>query len=432
MVSLLSVLAYTRLTELVPTPRLFGMVGVGFSCLFAVLAALLALPGNGPSAPTPHSPGRLLGWVCYCSIESFGSVAVALFWAFTNDTVDLETAKSSYGIIIAVAQLGAISGASIATYAGVLHSYGIFLIGALPPVVAAYMMRSIAQERRKDGSAAAVKVSHQGSALDAAWSGLRLVLLDPYVLGLLIVSSVSEIVLTILDFQLKAMGAHETGAATGVEGGSDLMTSFMARFGQFANLVSLSMSLLGTSIIVRRFGVRGALLVFPLVMTSVVGVATLAHGTQANLPFLVGGVAVLKGLTYALHEPLKEMLYKPTTAEVKFKARAWIDVFASRGAKAIGSAVNALAGHNPTSAGASASLGFSLLVAVGMVRLAQLMGRAFDEGMKQLPREESQGEIAVESDGEDLALVSADGERFLETEDNEWSHYATADEDHSR
>eukprot|EP00968_Pinguiococcus_pyrenoidosus_P007866 scaffold536_cov250-Pinguiococcus_pyrenoidosus.AAC.15 len=67
-----------------------------------------------------------------------------------------------------------------------------------------------------------------------------------------------------------------------------------------------------------------------------------------------------------------------------------------------------------------------------MVRLAQLMGRAFDEGMKQLPREESQGEIAVESDGEDLALVSADGERFLETEDNEWSHYATADEDHSR
>lgn len=44
------------------------------------------------------------------AIESYGSLAVALFWAFTNATVDLEGAKASYGLIIAGAQIGAIIG----------------------------------------------------------------------------------------------------------------------------------------------------------------------------------------------------------------------------------------------------------------------------------------------------------------------------------
>mmetsp|Transcript_3699 Transcript_3699/g.10625 ORF Transcript_3699/g.10625 Transcript_3699/m.10625 type:complete len:580 (-) Transcript_3699:238-1977(-) len=444
-VSLLAVLGYTRLTEVLPTPRLFGLVGVGFGVVFALLSVLLAIPGQGPSAATPHSPGRLLGWVCYCAIESYGSVAVALFWAFTNDTVDLETAKSSYGIIIALAQVGAIAGASVATHARVLHSYGIFLLGAAPPVAAAFMLRRVAkraaalkgesdadgggggESRKKAPVRSASQVAGGGSGIfDAAWSGLRLVITDPYVLGLLLVSSISEVVLTVLDFQLKAMGATHTGAAAGAEGGDDLMTSFMARFGQLANLVSLFMSLFGTSLTVRGLGVRGALMVFPLILVSVVGTATLAHGTTAMLPFLVGGVAVLKGLTYALHEPLKEMLYKPTSAEVKFKARAWIDVFASRGAKAIGASINAIAGSDPYSAGANASLGFSLCVAIGMLLLARIMGRAFDEGMRN--HEEGgggEGKGLTRQDSGETAVFQRYRDEAEEDQGDEWDDYAT-------
>lgn len=51
-----------------------------------------------------------MGWVSFVAIESYGSLAVALFWSFTNATVDLEAAKASYGLVIAGAQIGAILG----------------------------------------------------------------------------------------------------------------------------------------------------------------------------------------------------------------------------------------------------------------------------------------------------------------------------------
>lgn len=52
----------------------------------------------------------------------------------------------------------------------------------------------------------------------------------------------------------------------------------------------------------------------------------------------------LQGLTYALNEPCKEMLYLPTSDAIKFKAKGWIDVFGSRCAKGVGSFVTLSSG----------------------------------------------------------------------------------------
>jgi hypothetical protein len=45
---------------------------------------------------------------------------------------------------------------------------------------------------------------------------------------------------------------------------------------------------------------------------------------------------VLKGLSYSLNNPCKEILYQPTSQNIKFKAKSWIDVFGARGSKALG------------------------------------------------------------------------------------------------
>ena len=52
------------------------------------------------------------------------------------------------------------------------------------------------------------------------------------------------------------------------------------------------------------------------------------------------GHALLKGST-ALNVPCKEILYQPTSSNVKFKAKSWIDVFGARGSKALGVVTNA-------------------------------------------------------------------------------------------
>lgn len=78
--------------------------------LFLVIASLLPDPSKTEEeaavAAVPGSPRlQLLGWASYLAIESYGSLTVAMFWAFTNSSVHLEGAKSVYGLILAGAQV---------------------------------------------------------------------------------------------------------------------------------------------------------------------------------------------------------------------------------------------------------------------------------------------------------------------------------------
>lgn len=84
----------------------------------------------------------------------------------------------------------------------------------------------------------------------------------------------------------------------------------------------------------RRFGLRVCLLIFPcavvLVLTSVLIYPVLSVVFAAQV--------ILKGLSYAINNPSKEMLYIPTGPDVKFKVKSWIDMFGGRSAKAVGAA----------------------------------------------------------------------------------------------
>jgi len=96
----------------------------------------------------------------------------------------------------------------------------------------------------------------------------------------------------------------------------------MGRFGQLSNSLSFLLSLLGFSYVVRSLGLPATLLVFPSLCLA----ATLLAYFAPSLPTLFLTTALLKALTYALNEPALEMLYLPTSNDVKFKAKAWIDV----------------------------------------------------------------------------------------------------------
>jgi AAA family ATP:ADP antiporter len=40
---------------------------------------------------------------------------------------------------------------------------------------------------------------------------------------------------------------------------------------------------------------------------------------------------VIKGMSYALNNPTKEILYQMTSINIKFKCKSWIDTFGQRG-----------------------------------------------------------------------------------------------------
>lgn len=61
--------------------QLFYVFGTFYGCLFLGIAFMLNHPTIGLANQT-EDPSRILGWVSYCGIESFGSVMVSLFWSF--------------------------------------------------------------------------------------------------------------------------------------------------------------------------------------------------------------------------------------------------------------------------------------------------------------------------------------------------------------
>ena len=86
-----------------------------------------------------------------------------------------------------------------------------------------------------------------------------------------------------------------------------------------------------TGAVLRRFGVRIALLVMPVV------VITVSAGFIA-LPVLVVGCAmnvIDSGLNYSLNQSARESLYTPLTRREKYAAKAFIDMFIQRFGKAL-------------------------------------------------------------------------------------------------
>ena len=95
-----------------PRHHLFYLFGSVYFGLFSCIGVLLMHPTIG-LANQQLSPYRILGWISYCGIESFGSVMVSLYWAFANSNFSLKTAKASYGVMVATGQIGSILGPTL-------------------------------------------------------------------------------------------------------------------------------------------------------------------------------------------------------------------------------------------------------------------------------------------------------------------------------
>ncbi|KAG5184352.1 hypothetical protein JKP88DRAFT_269750 [Tribonema minus] len=387
MVSLVVVFAlvfvYNKLLDVFPKHRLFYIVGGFYALAFGVISALLADPVVG-LANTKADPTRLLGWVSYCAIESFGSICVSLFWAFVNSTMNFEGAKSAYGLIIAGAQVGSILGPSIAaTYAttiGVARLYGLgaLAMALMVAMVWGYVRRFgvPASLAKPAGGAGGAGAGADGKGKGAGvLEGFHLFMRYAYVRGIFALSCLFMVEVTILDYTMKvlAKGTFDARYPGDATASSQHFAAFMGFFGQVTNGISFAFSLLGTSMVIRRLGLRRTLLAFPSLCVCVV----LAVMAAPRLETVFLAMITLKAFSYSLNNPCKEMLYAPTSTAVKFKSKSWIDIFGARGAKAAGSVVtNAFAdsaAHLVRYGG-----GAAVCVSAFLVWVAHYMGARFE------------------------------------------------------
>lgn len=333
------IILYSKLVDAFPRQRVFYALSTVFAVISLALALFMLHPELGihktvPLLGHPNLVGQLIGWACYVFVEAFGSIMVALFWAFAADTTTPDAAKKGYAVIAFGAQTGGVLGPLlVATQAERLGLPTLLIVGSIAMLCIAgmvwYFMTVTPKEQLAGYQAAGAhaKPKEKTSFL----SDMKLFLSQPYLLGIFAVISLFEVIVTIFDFYLKYYASLEIT-------GANAYTAYMGTFGVYTNIVAWICVAVGVNNIGRKLGLSVALVVMPII----VGIAALVLASASTLTIAFWIMVFCKGLNYALNQPSKEQLYIPTTPETKYKVKAFMEMFGSRGSKALGSAINAL------------------------------------------------------------------------------------------
>ena len=130
-----------------------------------------------------------------------------------------------------------------------------------------------------------------------------------YVKGIFALSCLFMVEVTILDYSMKvlAKAKFDEEHPGDPHAATRAFASFMGVFGQAANGLSFCFSLLGTSMVIRRLGLNRTLLLFP---TLCLGAICFVY-TTPTLEAVFLAMLLLKGFSYCLNNPCKEILYQP-------------------------------------------------------------------------------------------------------------------------
>lgn len=319
LVAMVAVFVFSWLARALQRQGLTLAFSAFFIAAFVVYAAAL------------QNPGPATVWTFYLFGDLYSTLMVATFFAFLNDSVNPASAKRLYGLI----GLGGVSGGWFGTEALRVYIRDLstsqwmwvclvvtLVIAGLALVVGRRFDRQAAASPATPAPAAPVAPA-TAEAGNPAFDGARLVFGSRYLLSIVAIVGLYEMVSTIMDFQFSSTISHYlSGDEIGVQ-----FANVFAFTNRFAFIVQLFL----TSFVMKRWGVGIALLFLP--------VAALA-GSAAFLaaPVLLVGSALNtadNGFSYSINQSAKEALYVPTSKDEKYKAKAFIDMFVQRFAKAL-------------------------------------------------------------------------------------------------
>jgi AAA family ATP:ADP antiporter len=288
--------------------------------------------GGGFLAFTLFQPGAsAFGvWTFYLFGDLFSTLMVATFFAFLNDTVNPDAARRLYGSIGLGGVLGGVVGSSVLSAwiddLEVVHwlwiCMGLGLAVAGIAFTAGARARKLPEEVRALAGAGE-PAGEESGGLRAAWLGARLVRRSPYLLAIAGIVGLYEVVSTVMDFQFTSTIAHYLDG--------DAIGRHLSRVFALTNGVSVFVQLFVTSWFLTRLGVGAALLVLPV---------TILAGSAGFLvvPSLLLGSLLNtadNGFSYSINQSAKEALYVPASVDEKYHAKAFIDMFLQRLAKAV-------------------------------------------------------------------------------------------------
>jgi AAA family ATP:ADP antiporter len=316
--------AYSKLADRLPRNRLVSGVTLFFAAHMALFYLASVTPGLRESL--------ILAVVFFVWIGIFNMMVVAQLWAFANDIYDQERGKRLF-VIVGLGSFGAVVGsAANAALSRVMDMFALLLVSAAALAGVALIVQFVhrrekAAARRTDEAQMDEAPSRLGDDHDTS-GAFALVMHHKYLLLIAGFSLVFSFVNTNGEYMLsKLVQATASAKVTAGTLRADELRSFISdRYNTLSiavNIISFVLQSLVVSRLLKRVGFGPAFFIFPFI-------ALLDGAAVAIAPVLgvlfIGKIAE-NSADYSLNNTLRNMLWLPTTREMKYKAKQAVDTF---------------------------------------------------------------------------------------------------------
>ena len=258
-------------------------------------------------------------------VSIFGAMMIAQFWAFAADTFNLKSGQRLFPVIMVGANVGALAGGEFASIAAhSLEPVGLMVVATLV-LAATIVLAGPARAATPDGSRAASP--EHGGAPPKLMGGIELVLRDRYLLLVALLIVLLNWVNTTGGTLLADMASRDADARVAASAGTlakdVVITAFYGKYYFWTTLVGLAIQLLLVARVYRWVGIRGALLVLPVV-------AALGYGLMAFVP-IFSIIRLVKigedAVNTSLMNTTRQALFLPVDRDAKYEGKTAIDTF---------------------------------------------------------------------------------------------------------
>jgi AAA family ATP:ADP antiporter len=248
-----------------------------------------------------------------------GILLISQFWTLANDIYDPRQAKRLFGFIGGGSSLGGALGAGITRFVTQeVGSDNLLLVSAAALIMCAAIIIAIIRRHHAGGVALEDERGVGGG------EAIHLLTRSPHLRVIALVIGFAAAGATIVEQQLN-MAAEATGA------GEDGITIFLAEVQMYISLAGFVLQVAFTSRIHRSLGLAVALLMLPF------GLGSTAIMILATGALWAPQVARVLDSTfrYTVDKTTREILFLPLPADLKYRAKPFIDVTVDRFSKAL-------------------------------------------------------------------------------------------------
>lgn len=387
---------YSKLVDILRRHHLLYFYALAYGIGGLICAYLLIHPTIG-LYNTDVDKYRIFGWVFYFFCEGFSPFVVSVLWAFMNSVSTPEEVKSNYVTMTGCSKLGGAMGAFFAWWFLSAQARGaiafddpmshalLLAIASVALIIVPFCIHAMMhkvnesslhgyeaayEDARKTAKSAETKKGGILNNIKSMLSGFILLMRYPYIMGIFGMYFFWEVINVIFNFMRLGVGQSETSSMSG-------FSAYLYHQAFLTHLVGVFVAFIGTRAVIRILGERRALMFVPI-MTGIILACYLF--VQTALAVTVTYI-IIRAINYAVAYPLRESLYIPTTKDVKFKAKSWIDGVGTKLSKAMGSSYNLIIPLFPAMIQSQVNMVFFGIIIGFWTLLAHGLGRRFESAV---------------------------------------------------